>query len=117
VIAAATTAETRGAVDGRVLDALGPEGVLVNICRDIVDEAALIAALQARRIRAAAIDVFATEPQVPPAFLALDNVVLTSHIGSATHASRRAMADSAIANLSAHFAGRPVPNPAPAGGH
>jgi hydroxypyruvate reductase len=117
VIAAATTPATRGAVDGRVLDALGPEGVLVNICRDIVDEGALIAALQARRIRAAAIDVFATEPQVPPAFLALDNVVVTSHIGSATNASRRAMADSAIANLSAHFAGRPVPNPAPAGGH
>ena len=117
VIAAATTPETRGAVDGRVLDALGPQGVLVNICRDIVDEGALIAALQARRILAAAIDVFATEPDVPQALLALDNVVLTSHIGSATHASRRAMADHAIANLAAHFAGRPVPDPAPGRGH
>lgn len=113
VIAAATTAATRGAVDARVLRALGPDGILVNICRDIVDEAALIAALRARTIRAAAMDVFATAPHVPAAYLGLDNVVLTAHVGSATRASRLAMAERTLDNLRAHFAGRPLPYPAP----
>ncbi len=113
VITSATTAETRGRVDAGVLKALGPEGILVNICRDIVNETALIEALQQGTIAGAAMDVFATEPEVPGAFLALDNVVLTSHIGSATNASRRAMADGTLENLQAHFAGRPLPSPAP----
>ena len=107
-------AATRKLIDAKVLDALGPEGYLVNVSRgSVVDEAALIEALQQRRIAGAALDVFENEPNVPEALRALDNVVLTPHIGSATRATRQAMADRALANLQAHFAGRPLPSPVP----
>lgn len=88
-----------------------PTATLVNIARGgIVDDAALIAALQARRIAAAGLDVFENEPAFDPAFLTLSNVVLTPHIGSATEPTRRAMANCAAANLIAALTGGNPPN-------
>jgi lactate dehydrogenase-like 2-hydroxyacid dehydrogenase len=104
--------DTRHAVDAAVLDALGPEGTLVNIARGtVVDEAALVAALASGRLGAAALDVFEDEPRVPPALLALDNVVLSPHVGSLTVEARRAMRELCFENLRAHFAGRPLLTP------
>ena len=77
----------------------------------VVDEPALVEALERRSIRAAGLDVFADEPCVPPALMALDNVVLQPHKSSATHETRTAMAELVLANLRAHFAGQPVPTP------
>lgn len=106
VIAAAASAETRHAVNDKVLDALGPDGILVNIARgSVVDEKALVAALREKRIGGAALDVFENEPHVPPELFAMTNVVLAPHIGSATHQTRKAMADLVLSNLSAHFSG------------
>lgn len=86
------------------LRALGPQGYLVNIARgSVVDEQALITALQNGTIAGAALDVFADEPRVPAELLALDNVVLTPHIGSGTHETRQAMADLFFANLEGFF--------------
>lgn len=103
---------TEKLIDRRVLDALGPEGTLVNVARgSVVDEAALVAALQEGRLGSAALDVFEDEPNVPEALFAMDNVVLQPHQGSATVETRRAMADLMLANLAAHFAGRPLPSP------
>lgn len=105
-------AATTRLINAEVLDALGPEGTLVNIARgSVVDEAALVAALESGRLGAAALDVFENEPQVPAALLALENVVLTPHVGSNTVESRRAMAALALANLVAHFKGEPLPTP------
>jgi hydroxypyruvate reductase len=107
-------AATRKLVDAEVLAALGAKGCLVNIARgSVVDEAALIAALQAGTIAGAALDVFENEPNVPQALREMDNVVLTPHIGSATAQTRQAMADLAFANLRAHFAGEGLPSPVP----
>jgi lactate dehydrogenase-like 2-hydroxyacid dehydrogenase len=112
IIAASASAETRNVVDAGVLDALGPHGVLVNVARgSLVDEAALLDALEAGRIAGAALDVFADEPHVPERFFSLHNVVLTPHMASATHETRQAMADLVLANLDAHFAGREMPTP------
>ncbi|MBV9522598.1 MAG: 2-hydroxyacid dehydrogenase, partial [Alphaproteobacteria bacterium] len=98
-------------VDAAVLDALGPGGMLVNIARgSVVDEAALLRALDRRAIAGAALDVFATEPAVPAAFLSLDNVVLTPHIAAATTETRIAIGDAVLANLAAHFAGKALPS-------
>jgi len=103
---------TRHLVDAQVLDALGPEGTLVNIARgSLVDEAALVAALQQGRLGGAALDVFEDEPRVPAALAAMDNVVLTPHVGSFTLEARTAMGMLAIDNLLAHFAGEPLPTP------
>jgi lactate dehydrogenase-like 2-hydroxyacid dehydrogenase len=112
IVAASAGPETAGVVDARILDLLGPDGVLVNIARgSIVDEIALISALQERRIAGAGLDVFAHEPTVPDMLKALDNVVLQSHQGSATEEGRAAMAALVLANLDAQFAGRPLPSP------
>lgn len=112
VLAAPGGAATRHVVDAAVLDRLGPHGVLVNIARgSLVDEAALVAALRAGRIAGAGLDVFAEKPQVPPALRSMDQVVLAPHQGSATHETRAAMAELVLANLDAHFAGRPLPTP------
>ena len=92
-----------------MFDALGPDGVFINIARgSLVDEPALIAALREKRIKAAGLDVFADEPHVPAELRALSNVVITPHIASATHETRRAMAELAMKNLDLHFAGQPV---------
>ena len=109
-VANAATAATRNMVDRTVLDALGPEGVLVNVARGaIVDEEALVSALVEKRILAAGLDVFADEPHVPSALLALENVALAPHVGSATHETRGAMGRLMLDNIEAHFAGRPLP--------
>ncbi len=107
-------AGTRHLIDRTVLQALGAKGYLVNVARgSVVDEAALVEALQKGTIAGAALDVFENEPQVPPALRAMDNVVLTPHIGSATVETRQAMADLAFANLRAHFAGTKPLTPVP----
>jgi hydroxypyruvate reductase len=107
-------AATRKLIDAKVFAALGPKGYLVNVARgSVVDETALIEALQAGTIAGAALDVFENEPQVPEALRALDNVVLTPHIGSATTATRHAMANLAFQNLRAFFAGEKPPTPVP----
>ncbi len=107
-------AGTRHLIDARVFEALGPQGCLINVARgSVVDQEALIDALARGVIAGAALDVFADEPQVPPSLRAMDNVVLTPHIGSATGQTRRAMADLAFANLQARFAGTALPTPVP----
>lgn len=105
-------ADTRHMIDAQVLEALGPEGTLVNIARgSVVDEAALVAALHDGRLGAAGLDVFEDEPNVPAALFGRDNVVLTPHVGSFTVEARRAMGRLAVANLVAHFNGEPLPTP------
>ncbi len=104
VVASPGGAATKHLVNADVLAALGKKGIVVNIARgSIIDEAALVAALQAGTIKGAGLDVFADEPRVPPALLAMDNVVLLPHVGSATHETRQAMGDLCKANLDAWF--------------
>jgi len=101
--------ETTGIINARVLDALGPDGYLVNIARgSVVDQPVLLKYLQEGRIAGAGLDVFADEPDVPPAFFALDNAVLLPHVASATVETRTAMGNLQIENLRRHFAGRPL---------
>ena len=96
---------TRHLVNAEVLDALGPDGFLINVARgSVIDEAALVQALADRRIAGAGLDVFADEPRVPAALMALDNVVLLPHIASATRETRQAMADRVFDNLQSFFA-------------
>jgi lactate dehydrogenase-like 2-hydroxyacid dehydrogenase len=103
------TAETARIINVKVLDALGPQGYLVNIARgSVVDEPVLLRYLQEKRIAGAGLDVFADEPRVPPEFFTLDNAVLFPHVGSATVETRKAMGDLQIENLRLHFAGKPV---------
>ncbi|MDT7838463.1 2-hydroxyacid dehydrogenase (plasmid) [Aquabacterium sp. OR-4] len=111
-------AGTRHLVNAQVLAALGgssaERGILVNVARgSVVDEAALIDALERGVIAGAGLDVFADEPRVPERLRALPQVVLAPHIGSATRATRQAMADLAQANLAAHFSGQTPPTPVP----
>jgi hydroxypyruvate reductase len=101
--------ETSRLVGEKILDALGPEGYLVNIARgSVVDEPVLLRYLQEQRIAGAGLDVFVDEPNVPAGFFALDNAVLFPHMGSATVETRKAMGDRQIENLRRHFAGQPV---------
>jgi len=114
VVAAYGGPATKGLVNGEILSALGPEGFLINIARgSVIDEPALVAALTSKQIAGAALDVFADEPNVPPALLTMDNVVLTPHMASGTRQTRQAMADLTFGNLEAHFAGKPVITPIP----
>jgi len=107
-------AGTRKLIDAKALKALGKDGYLINVARgSVVDEAALIEALQNGTIAGAGLDVFENEPNVPAALAALDNVVLTPHVGSATWQTRHAMGDLAFGNLVAHFAGKPLLSPVP----
>lgn len=107
-------AETRGLINADVLNALGSKGYLINVARgSVVDQTALIKALDAGAIAGAALDVFEDEPNVPAALRERDNVVLTPHIASATWQTRRAMADLAFDNLQAHFSGKPLLSPIP----
>jgi lactate dehydrogenase-like 2-hydroxyacid dehydrogenase len=93
-----------------ILEALGPNGLLINISRGaLVDEAALSAALAEGRLGGAGLDVFAREPDVPQALIGLDRVVLQPHMGTATVEVRTAMGQLVMDNLAAHFAGRPLP--------
>lgn len=112
IVATPGGAETAGLVDAAMLDALGPRGTLINIARgSVVDEAALVSALVEGRLGAAGLDVFADEPHVPEALLTMDQVVLLPHQGSATVETRAAMAELALANIAAFYAGEPLPTP------
>lgn len=105
VVITAGGAATRHLIDAQVLQALGPQGFLINVSRgSVVDEAALVQALQSGSIAGAGLDVYQDEPLVPEALLVLDNVVLLPHVASATHETRAAMADLVLANLESFFA-------------
>lgn len=112
MVTCALTEATRGMVNARVLEALGPQGYLVNVARGpIVDEGALVDALERRVIAGAGLDVYRDEPCVPPALMRLENVVLLPHVGSTTLEIREGRGDKVLANLRARFAGEPVPYP------
>lgn len=103
---------TNKIVNRAVMDALGPEGTLINVARgSVVDEPELVSALQDGRLGAAGLDVFEEEPKVPEALLAMDQVVLQPHAASATVETRHAMGDLVVKNLRAHFAGQAVLTP------
>ena len=107
-------AATRHMINADVLKALGPKGFLVNVARgSVVDEQALIEALEQGVIAGAGLDVFEDEPRVPQRLLDLGKVVLTPHVGSATAATRQAMADLAFNNLAARLSGQPALTPVP----
>ncbi|WP_159993107.1 2-hydroxyacid dehydrogenase [Roseomonas sp. 18066] len=115
MVAVRASAQTEHAVSTTVLEALGPEGVLVNISRgSVVDEAALIAALDGQKIAGAALDVFEHEPKIPARLTEFPNVVLTPHIAAlavtAQHAQQQLMAD----NIFAYFAGQQLLSEVPA---
>jgi lactate dehydrogenase-like 2-hydroxyacid dehydrogenase len=106
--------ETRNLIDAEVLAALGPDGILINMSRgSVVDEAALIKALQDKTIMSAGLDVYANEPDVPSELIAMDNVVLIPHLGSASVATRERMDQLVVDNLLAWAAGRAPPTPVP----
>jgi lactate dehydrogenase-like 2-hydroxyacid dehydrogenase len=107
-------AATKNMINADVLDALGPNGIVINVARgSVIDEPALIAALRERKILAAGLDVFATEPQVPDALLAMDNVVLLPHVGSASEFTRAKMDQLLVDNIRAWAAGEPPLTPVP----
>ena len=113
-IALAATPETRHIVNARVLQALGPEGTLINISRAAnVDETALLDALETGQIAGAALDVFEGEPNLNPRFLTAPNILLQPHHGSGTIETRKAMGKLTRDNLTAHFAGQPLLTPVP----
>ena len=110
-LACPATPDTDKMVNSKVLEALGPSGYLINIARgSVVDEDALLYALQHKMIGGAALDVFENEPNPSPAFLNLDNVLLTPHIGSATSETRIAMTNLAVDNLEAFFNHQTLPS-------
>ena len=107
-------AGTKGLINAEVLAALGKKGYLINVARgSVVDEAALVKALQDGVIAGAGLDVFDAEPKVPQALIDMDNVVLSPHAASATWQTRKAMADLAFGNLKAHFSDQPLLTPVP----
>jgi lactate dehydrogenase-like 2-hydroxyacid dehydrogenase len=105
-------ASTQNLINAEVLEALGPDGILINMARgSVVDEPALIKALQEKRIMAAGLDVFAKEPDVPPELIAMDNVVLFPHLGSASVYTREKMDQLVVDNIAAWAAGKPPLTP------
>jgi lactate dehydrogenase-like 2-hydroxyacid dehydrogenase len=107
-------AGTRHIVDAKALELLGKDGVVVNIARgSIIDEAALLRALQTQAIAGAGLDVFDEEPKMDPGFHALDNAVLTPHIAGSTAETWRDCEDMVLENLRAHFAGQKALTPIP----
>lgn len=111
VVCASGGPETSGMINARVIEALGPTGVLVNVARgSLVDEPALISALSERRILAAGLDVFSNEPDVAPALRTLPNVVLTPppHMAGSTESTAQAMLQMALKNVRDYFNGKAV---------
>src|SRR5215468_8437552 len=105
-------AETKNLINAEVLSALGPKGILINMSRgSVVDDPALITALQDKTILSAGLDVFAREPEVPAELLAMDHVVLFPHVGSASVATRERMDQLVVDNLLAWAAGKPPLTP------
>ena len=112
VIAVPGGSKTRHLIDANVLNAMKPSAILVNIARgEVVDEAALIGALQAGQIAGAGLDVYEFEPAVPQALRDLDNVTLFPHLGTSTEEVRTNMGNMALDNVAAFVAGRVLPNP------
>lgn len=112
VIATPGGAGTRHLVDAAVLDALGPEGFLVNIARgSVVDTAALAEALRSGRLMGAGLDVYEGEPDPPAALIGLDNVLLTPHTAGASPQAVQATLTRFVENATRHFAGLPVVSP------
>jgi lactate dehydrogenase-like 2-hydroxyacid dehydrogenase len=112
LVTLAASAATRHIVGRQVIEALGPEGMLINISRaSNIDEEALLEALETGKLGSAALDVFEGEPKLNPRFLALDNVLLQPHHASGTIETRKAMGQLVRDNLAAHFAGQPLPTP------
>ena len=112
VLAVPATPETRHIMDAKALGHMQSHGILVNIARgDVIDEAALIAALQSGQIAGAGLDVYELEPKVPDALKALENVTLFPHLGTAALEVRVAMGQMAVDNLNAWIAGKPLLNP------
>jgi len=108
-VAISANAQTEKIISSPVLDALGQEGIFINIARGaVVDEEALITALSQGRIAAAGLDVFCNEPTINPAFFSLPNVVLAPHQGSATRETRLKMGQCVIDNVKAFFDGKPL---------
>jgi hydroxypyruvate reductase len=107
IVAASGGPQSKGIVNLAVMEALGPDGLLVNIARGtVVDEVALVTALSEGKLGGAGLDVFADEPNVPEALFNLDRVVLQPHRASATIETRIAMGELVLGNLAAHFAGK-----------
>jgi lactate dehydrogenase-like 2-hydroxyacid dehydrogenase len=107
-------AATQNMIDAEVLDALGPDGIVINMARgSVVDEPALIKALRDKRILAAGLDVFAKEPQVPAELIEMENVVLFPHVGSASVYTRQKMDQLVADNILAWAAGKPPLTPVP----
>jgi lactate dehydrogenase-like 2-hydroxyacid dehydrogenase len=107
-------AGTRHLINDQVLEALGSNGILVNVSRgSVVDQDALIAALKDRKILAAGLDVYAHEPHVPPELMAMEHIVLLPHVGSASEHTRDAMNQLVVDNLLAWAAGKPPLTPVP----
>jgi lactate dehydrogenase-like 2-hydroxyacid dehydrogenase len=107
-------AATANMVNAEVLNALGPNGILINMARgSVVDEPALIKALEEKRIMAAGLDVYVREPEVPPELIAMDNVVLFPHLGSASVHTRDKMDQLVVDNILAWAAGEPPLTPVP----
>ena len=105
--------ETRHIMSRAAIAAMPPHGFVINTARgDVIDEAALAEALTAGQIGGAGLDVFQGEPQINPAIMAAPNTVLLPHMGSGTVETRNAMGMMVVENLNAHFAGKPLPNPA-----
>jgi lactate dehydrogenase-like 2-hydroxyacid dehydrogenase len=112
VLTCTLTKETTHLVGREVLDALGPEGFLVNIARGpVVDEQELVKALVEERIAGAGLDVFENEPQVPQELWNMENVVLLPHMACTTHNTAKAILELIIGNLDAHFSGNPLLTP------
>ena len=112
IVACPGGAKTRHLINAAVLEALGSKGTLINIARgSVVDETALITALQNGTIRGAGLDVFENEPRVPEALMQCENAVLLPHLGSGTHETRAEMARLVVENLAAHFSGADLLTP------
>jgi lactate dehydrogenase-like 2-hydroxyacid dehydrogenase len=107
-------ASTQNMINAEVLDALGPDGILINMARgSVVDEPALIKALKDKRIMAAGLDVYVKEPDVPKELIEMDNVVLFPHLGSASVHTREKMDQLVADNILAWAAGKPPLTPVP----
>ncbi|MDO5532337.1 2-hydroxyacid dehydrogenase [Sutterella sp.] len=114
IVVIPATPETFHLIDAKVLEALGPDGFLVNIARGaLVDSQALIKALEEKRIAGAALDVFEHEPNVEPEFFPLKNVLLAPHQGSATVETRAIMEDLVVENVRRMLAGEKLATPIP----
>ncbi|WP_162654556.1 2-hydroxyacid dehydrogenase [Lentilitoribacter sp. Alg239-R112] len=111
-VSLSASAETKHIINKDVLNALGPDGMVINVSRAAnIDETALLDALEAGTVGSAALDVFEGEPHLNPRFLELDNVLLQPHHGSGTVETREAMGDLVLANLIAQFDGKPLLSP------